>query len=163
MRKLLTASMYISDRLKAEGWWHFKLNLANKSENCAQADQAPCSPFLNTAFKTLFLKAIECRSFEHGMPELLAFVVVVQSLSCVLLFATPWTAACQASLSFTISQSLLNSCPFSRWCHPAISCSVVPFSSCPQSFPASGSFPVSQLFTSGGQRIGASAAASVLP
>ena len=47
-----------------------------------------------------------------------------------------------------------NSCPLSRWCHPAISSSVVPFSSCPQSFPASGSFPMSQLFASGGQSIG---------
>ena len=56
-----------------------------------------------------------------------------------------------------------NSCPSSRWCHPAISSSVVPFSSCPQSFPASGSFPVSQLFTWGGQSIGVSASASVLP
>ena len=56
-----------------------------------------------------------------------------------------------------------NPCPLSQWCHPAISSSVVPFSSCLQSFPASGSFPVSQLFTSGGQRIGASASASVLP
>ena len=54
------------------------------------------------------------------------------------------------------------SCPLSRWCHPTISFSVVPFSFCPQSFPASGSFPVSQLFASGGQRIGASASASVL-
>ena len=50
-----------------------------------------------------------------------------------------------------------NSCPSSRWCHPAISSSVTPFSSCPLSFPASRSFPVSQLFTSGGQNIGASA------
>ena len=56
-----------------------------------------------------------------------------------------------------------NSYPLSQWCHLTISSSVAPFSSCPQSFPASGSFPVSQLFTSGGQRIGASAAASVLP
>ena len=56
-----------------------------------------------------------------------------------------------------------NSCPSSRWCHPAISSSVVPFSSCPQSLPASGSFPVSQLFTWGGQSIGVSALASVLP
>ena len=56
-----------------------------------------------------------------------------------------------------------NSCPSTWWCHPAISSSVVPFSSCPQSFPASGSFPMSQLFTSGGQSIGASASASVLP
>ena len=56
-----------------------------------------------------------------------------------------------------------NSCQLSRWCHPAISSSVVPFSSCLQSFLASGSFPMSQLFTSGGQRIGVSASASVLP
>ena len=56
-----------------------------------------------------------------------------------------------------------NSCPLSRWCHPTISSSVVPFSSCPQSFPESGSFPMSQLFTWGGQSIGVSASASVLP
>ena len=56
-----------------------------------------------------------------------------------------------------------NSCPSSRWCHPAISSSIVPFSSCPQSFPASGSFPISQLFASGGQSIRVSASASVLP
>ena len=56
-----------------------------------------------------------------------------------------------------------NSCPLSRWCHPTISPSVIPFSSCFQSFPASGSFPMSQLFTSGGQSIGASASALVLP
>ena len=54
-------------------------------------------------------------------------------------------------------------CPLSRWCHLTISSSVVPFSSCPQSLPASGSFQVSQLFTSGGQSIGVSASASVLP
>ena len=56
-----------------------------------------------------------------------------------------------------------NSCPLSQWCHPAISSSVVPFSSCPQSLPASGSFPMSQLFPSGGQSIGVSASISVLP
>ena len=56
-----------------------------------------------------------------------------------------------------------NSCPSSRWCHPTISSSLFPFSSCPQSFPASGSFPTSQFFTSGGQSIGVSASASVLP
>ena len=56
-----------------------------------------------------------------------------------------------------------NSCPSSRWCHPAISSSVVPFSSCPQSLPASETFPMSQLFTWGGQSIGVSASASVLP
>ena len=56
-----------------------------------------------------------------------------------------------------------NSCPLSQWCHPVISSSVVPFSFCPQSLPASGSFPMSQLFTWGGQSIGVSASASVLP
>ena len=56
-----------------------------------------------------------------------------------------------------------NSCPSSQWCHPTISSSVVPFSSCLWSFPASGSFPRSQLFTSRGQSIGVSASALVLP
>ena len=56
-----------------------------------------------------------------------------------------------------------NSCPSSQWCHRAISSSVVPFSSCPQSLPASGSFPMSQLFARGGQSTGVSASASALP
>ena len=56
-----------------------------------------------------------------------------------------------------------NSCPSSQWCHPAISSSVIPFSSCPQSLPESGSFPMSQLFAWGGQTTGVSASASVLP
>ena len=56
-----------------------------------------------------------------------------------------------------------NSCPLSRWCHPTISSSVIPFSSCSQSFPTSRSFPVSQLFASGGPSIGVSASTSVLP
>ena len=76
--------------------------------------------------------------------------------------ATPWTASCQASLSITNSQSPPNPCPLSRWCHPTISSSVVSFS-CPQSFPASGSFQMSQFFASCGQRIRVSASASVLP
>ena len=56
-----------------------------------------------------------------------------------------------------------NSCPSSRWCHPAISSSVVPFSSCPHSLPASGSFPMTQFFVWGDQSTGVSASASVLP
>ena len=78
----------------------------------------------------------------------------VQSLSHVRLFATPWTAARQASLPITNSRSLPNPCPLSQWCHPTISSSVIPFSSCPQSFPALGSFLMSQFFVSGGQSIG---------
>ena len=87
----------------------------------------------------------------------------VQLLSHVWLFLTPWITACQASLCITNSGVQLNSCPSSQWCHPAISSSVIPSSSCPQSFPASRSFPMSQLFASGGQSIGVSASASVLP
>ena len=88
---------------------------------------------------------------------------VVQSLTHVWLSVTTWTVSYQASLSFIISQSLLQLGPLSQWCHPTISSSVVPLSSCLQSFPASRSFPMSQLFTSSGQSIGASASASVLP
>ena len=87
-----------------------------------------------------------------------------QSLSPVQLFVTPWTAAHQASLSITNSCSSLKLMrPLSWWYHPTISSSVVTFSSCLQSFPVSGSFLMSQLFTSGGQSIGVSASASVLP
>ena len=88
----------------------------------------------------------------------------VQLLSHIYLFATLWTAASQACLSITNSfpGAYSNSCPSSQWCHPTVSSSVIPFSSCPQSFPASGSFQMSQ-FSSGGQSIGVSSPASVLP
>ena len=85
------------------------------------------------------------------------------SLSHVQLFVTPWIAACQVSLSITNSQMQPNPCPLIWWCHPMISSSVVAFSSHPQSLPASGSFPMSQLFSWGGQSIRVSASASVLP
>ena len=83
----------------------------------------------------------------------------VQSLSRVRLFATPWIAARQASLSITNSRSSpKSSCASSWWCYPAISSSLIPFSSCPQSLRAWGSFPMSQLFA-----WGVSASTSVLP
>ena len=84
----------------------------------------------------------------------------VQLLIHVWLLATLRTAACQASLSITVSQNLLKLMSIKSGCHPTTSSSVVPFSSCLQSFPASESFPVNQLFTSGDQSIGASAFAS---
>ena len=84
--------------------------------------------------------------------------VVVQWLSHVWLFATPWTAAHQASLSFSISRNLLK-----LMCHPIVSSYASSFSSYPQPFQASGFFPMSWLFTLGGQNIGDSASASVLP
>ena len=88
----------------------------------------------------------------------------VQLLSCVQLFATPWTATHQASLSITNSRSSLKLMSI-EWCHPTTSSSVNPFSSCLQSFPASGSFPMNQFFVSRGQSIGVSvsALASLLP
>ena len=88
---------------------------------------------------------------------------LVQLASHVWLFATPWTAACQASLSITTPGAYPNSCPLSQWCHLTISSSVVHFSSCPQFFPASVSFQMIKLFASGGQSIGVSASTSVLP
>ena len=91
------------------------------------------------------------------------YIVAVQSLSHVWLFVTPWSAACQASLSFTMSQSLLKFMSIELWCYPTISSSVAPFSSCPQSIPASGSFVMNWLCASGGQSNGVSAPASVLP
>ena len=87
----------------------------------------------------------------------------IQSLSRVRLFVTPWIAEHQASLSITNSRVHSDSCPSSQWCHPAISSWVVPFFSCPQSLPASKSFPMSQHFAWGGQSTGVSALASFLP
>ena len=90
----------------------------------------------------------------------------VQSLSRAQLFATLWTAAHQGFLSITNSQSLLKLMSIESVIpsnHPTISSAVVPFSSCLQSFPASGSFPVSWFFASGGQSVGIWASASVFP
>ena len=88
--------------------------------------------------------------------------IVVESLNHVGLFATPWTAACLASLSYTVSWSWLRFMSI-EWCYLTISSSAAPVSSCPQCFPASGSFPINWLLASAGQSIGASTSASVLP
>ena len=92
----------------------------------------------------------------------LVVVSVVQSLNCVQLFATPWTAACQAFLSFTISWNLLKLMYIESMSHPTISSSVIILSSFLQSFPASESFPMGQLFATGSKSAEASASASVL-
>ena len=96
-----------------------------------------------------------------GKPMAISPLVVVQSLSCVWL-CDPWMAAHQASSPLPSPGACSNSCPLSQRCHPTIWSSVVPFSSCLQSFPTSWSFLMSQFFTSGGQSIGFSASASVL-
>ena len=100
-----------------------------------------------------------CNSIKYETRNALLFIHQVVSDSL-------WPHEHQRTRLPCLSLSLRacsNSCPLSQWCHPTISSSITPFSSCPQSFPASESFPVSQLFTSGGQSTGASASASVLP
>ena len=87
----------------------------------------------------------------------------VQSFSHVRLLVTLWITARKASLSVTNSRSLPKLTSIEAWCHPNISSSVIPFSSCLQLFPGLGSFPTSHFLTSGGQNIGVSASASVLP
>ena len=122
-------------------------------------------------YQTHFHICIKCSSSKlkhsRNMPvkrvPLLGIISSVQSLSRVWLFATPWIAARQASLSINNSRSLLKLMSIESVipCSHLILCR--PFSSCPQSLPASGSFPMSQLFAWGGQSIGVSASASVLP
>ena len=87
----------------------------------------------------------------------------VQLLSHVWLFVTPWSQHARPPCPSPIPRVYSIPCPSRWWCHPAISSSVVPFSFCPQSLPASGSFPMSQLFAWGGQSTGVSASASVFP
>ena len=102
------------------------------------------------------------RSCFRGMEKPVQFSSV-HSLSHVQLFVTPWTEAHKASLSITNSQTSLKLMSLNWWCHPTISSSVIPFTSHLQSFSVSGSFQMSQFFTSGGQSIGVSASTSVLP
>ena len=87
----------------------------------------------------------------------------LQSFSHVGLFALHGLQHTRLLRPSPAPRTYSNSCPLSRWCHPTISSSVVPFSSCLQSFPASGSLQMSQFFASGGQSIGVSSSASVLP
>ena len=108
----------------------------------------------NMSYKSTFKISVLKHNFS---------VVFIQSLGYVRLIVTPWTAACQASLSFSSSWSSLKLMSIESMVpsNHLILCHL--FSSCPQSFPASGCFPVSRFFASGGQSIRASASASVLP
>ena len=112
----------------------------------------------------------DCQWYNHFKEEILlsylrsdelTMLFIVQEHSRVRLFVTPWTAAHQASLFLTISE--WSSCPLHWWCHPAISSTNSLFSFCLQTFPATGIFPMSWLFSSGDQNTGASASASDLP
>ena len=97
------------------------------------------------------------------MHLLVQFSLVAQSCPCLTLCDPMNRSTPGLPVHHQLLESTENPCPLSRWCHPTISSSVVPFSSCLQPFPASESFQVSQFFQSGGQTIGASASASVLP
>ena len=97
-----------------------------------------------------------------GQEGIIGSVQFSSTVSHVWLFATPWTTAHQHPCPSPTPRVHSDSCPLSQWCHLTISSSVIPFSSCLQSFPASGSFQMNQLFTSGGQNIGVSAS-TVLP
>ena len=100
---------------------------------------------------------------QTDSPQIFGLLSSIQ-LSRVRLFVTPWTAQhARLPCPSSTPRACSNSCPLSQWCHPTISFSVVPFSSHLQSFPASESFQMSQLFISGGQSFGVSASASVLP
>ena len=113
------------------------------------------SPFISLIYMSLYLKWISHR--QHISSVQFSCSVMSDSLRPhELQHARP---PCPSPTPGVHSDS----CPSSEWCYPAISSSVIPFSSCPQSFPAWGSFPMSQLFTWGGQSIGVSTLASVLP
>ena len=112
--------------------------------------------FLNVEFKATFslssftlIKSL----FSSSSLSVIRMVSSVQSHSHIWLFVTPWLQHTRLSCPSPTPGALSNSCPWSLCCHPTISSSVIPFSSYLQSFPASGSFPLSQFFASSGQSI----------
>ena len=127
---------------------------------------APPPPAVDIVMYMEFSSPNKCGVIPHDFHSVFSssvqFSCSVMS-DCLQCKESPWTAAGQASLDITNSQRLHHSCPSSQWCHPTISSSVIPLSSRFQSFPASGSFQMSQFFASGGQRFRASASASILP
>ena len=143
-------------------WWQGHTQTL-KVPICVMSDALNC-PHLLTKTKCLsvvfLLQVVNDDAWDWPS---FSSVSSVQSLSCVRLLATPWTVAHKASLSIPTPGVYSNSRSLSQWCHPTISSSVIPFPSCLQSFPASGSFQMSRLFASGGQSTGVSASASVLP
>ena len=124
-----------------------------------------CEIFLKVSFLSIHIQTL-----KHYLLKWITFFYPITFASLSILFFSHsvmsdslWSHGLKASLSFPISQSLLKLMSFESWCHPTISFSVIPFSSCLQSFIASRSFLMSRLFSAGGQSTGASASASVLP
>ena len=113
-----------------------------------------------------FIRKHTQNSFDFNWPNLYFYINISVQFSCSVMSNSLWPHRLQHDRPPCLSstpRAYSNSCPLSWWCHPTISSSVVPFSSHLPSFPASRSFPMSQFFTSGGQSIGVSASASVLP
>ena len=130
------------------------------------SDPMDCNPqgsSIHGIFKARVLEWVPFMSYKIIKRSIVPCFSSVQSLSHVWFFVIPWTAAHQPPCPSPTPEVDPNPCPLVWWCHPTISSSVVPFFSCPQSFPASGSFPVSQFSTSGGQSIRVSASTSVPP
>ena len=141
------------------------LIIINKASNCHHA-LTTCRHQTQYSPSVIHITPIKIMPDTYISKMRLISVAEVQSvqwLSCVWRSAAPWTAARQASLLLPTAGACSNSCPLSRWCHPTILSSVVPFSSGLQSFLASGSFTISPFFLSSGQSSGVSASASVLP
>ena len=116
--------------------------------------------------KLIFLYFLKAACCHLGISLCSSFIGSSVQFSCSVISDSLWPHGLQHSRPPCPSptpRACLNSCPLSQWCYPTISSSVIPFSSCPQSSPASGSFPMSQFFTSGSQSIGVSTSTSVLP
>ena len=121
---------------------------------------------LSVSVRFLFLFLFFTNLCQLFRPQLVSITEHLLMLSLSVMFNSSWPRGLHHTRLPCLSPSpgiCSNSCPLSQWCHPAILSSVTPFSSCPQSFPSSGSFPMSQFFVSGGQSIGVSASTSVLP
>ena len=151
--------LILSKFLKA---WEYQATLPASWEICMQVKKQQLE--LNTEQQTAsklgkeYMKAVYCH------PAYLTYMQgSVQLLSHVWLFTSPWLQHTRLPGASPTPRACSNSCASSQWCHPTISSSVIPFSSCLQSFPTPGSFPMSQLFTLGGKSIGVPASASLLP
>ena len=156
-------SLYIQAVLGSSGWNRWSVVETKSWSSSVNMETKSCG--IHVVWRTL---ALESKGYRfRSWPLLSSNVTLGKSVSSV-------TQSCPILWPHGLQHTRLpcpsptpeacsDSCPLSWWCHPTISSSVVPFSSCPQSFPASGSFPMSQFFASGGQSIGISASASVLP
>ena len=154
----------VSNSLWSHGLQHARLPSLSITNSQTLVKLMPIESVMPSNHLILCHPLLLLPSFPASGSFLSEFLTSVQ-FSCSVMSdsAILWTAAGQASLSITNSQSLPNSCPLSWWCQPTISSSVVPFSSCLQSFLVSRSFQMNQLFASGDQSIGVSASTSVLP